>query len=257
MPITLKDEWEIELIAQAGKIVKKILDEIGAEVRPGRSTLYYDQLAMKVIKAGGGIPTFKGYKARGNIPFPAAICASINSQVVHGIPSEKVILKEGDLFKVDVGVTLKGYVADAARTFPVGAVSEEAKKLVACTRLCLDNALQKVEPGAKLSAISAAIEQTAKSHGYSVVRDYVGHGVGKRLHEEPQVPNYVDEMSQANNVTLLPGLVIAIEPMVNVGGSEVYQEDDGWTIVTADHKLSAHFEDTVAVTKSGRIILTR
>lgn len=257
MPITLKDTWEIDIMAQAGKIVKKILDEIAAEVRPGKSTSYYDQIAMKVTKAGGGIATFKGYRARGDIPFPGAICASVNSQVVHAIPSEKVILKEGDLFKVDVGVTYKGYVADAARTFPVGTISEEAKRLVACTQLCLENAIQKVSPGAKLAAVCGAVEATAKAQGFSVVRDYVGHGVGKALHEEPQVPNYVDPTSQAHNITLMPGLVIAIEPMVNVGGSEVYVEDDGWTIVTADGKLSAHFEDSVAVMKTGRLILTR
>ncbi len=235
----------------------EVLEEVGRLARPGVTTRVLDRAAADLVRACGGVPAFKGYRG-----FPANICVSINEEVVHGVPDDKK-LKEGDLVSLDMGVKMDGYYADAAVTMPVGEVSEDARGLLDVAREALELAIEKVRPGSELREVSRAIQQHAESHGYSVVRDYVGHGIGSFLHEEPQIPNFVDESPAARargfkySVPLREGMVLAIEPMLNYGGSRVKRLDDGWTVVTCDGLLSAHFEHTVAVTDKGSEILTR
>jgi len=234
-------------MARAGAIVRGCLELIGQEIRPGITTKELDRLAEEYIRSRGGIPTFKGYRG-----FPASICASPNDIVVHGIPG-RVRLREGDIVGIDVGVTLNGYIADAAMTFPVGEISEEAKRLLRVTEEALMLGIAQCRVGNRVGDISHAVQSHAEAHGYSVVRSMVGHGVGRHMHEDPQVPNFG---SPGQGPELREGMVLAIEPMVNMGGYEVEIGEDHWAVYTKDGSLSAHFEHTVAITSEGPRILT-
>jgi methionyl aminopeptidase len=240
---------EIAKIRESAQIVGRCLRMIASEVHPGVSTMHLDRLAERFIRDSGGEPAFKGYRG-----FPASICASINEEVVHGIPSEKRILREGDVISVDIGVRRNGWYGDAARTFAVGEIDSETAKLLAATERSLEEGMAKARNGGRLSDISFAIEQEVKKEGFSVVRALVGHGIGRELHEEPQVPNYG---RAGEGPRLQTGMTLAIEPMVNAGGADVVTLSDQWTVVTADSKRSAHFEHTVAIGPEGPEILSR
>jgi len=245
--IELKTEREIAIIRDNGRILAKALKLVGEKIEPGVKTEELNHLAESFIKGQGAYPAFKGYRG-----FPSSICVSINEEVVHGIPGERVI-REGEIVSVDIGVFKNGYYADAAWTFPVGKVSEEAERLLQVTRQALKNAIGFVQEGRYLSDISHAIQSFVEENGFSVVRDLVGHGIGKHMHEEPQIPNFG---APGQGVRLKRGMVLAIEPMVNAGSYEIDTRDDHWTIVTRDGSLSAHFEHTVAVTENGAWVLT-
>jgi methionyl aminopeptidase len=248
--VTLKSVREIERMRASGRIVAEVLEAMAGTVKPGVTTAELDELAEAIIRSHPGArPAFKGYGG-----FPASICASVNDEVVHGIPSRQRRLEPGDIIGIDVGVLLDGYHADAARTFAVGDVSQGARELLDVTRAALEAGIEAARPGGYLGDISSAIQRVAERSGFSVVRDLVGHGIGQHLHEDPQVPNFG---TPGRGLALETGLVIAIEPMVNCGSSTVRTLDDAWTIVTADGTLSAHFEHTVAVMDEGPEILTR
>lgn len=251
MPIVKSDD-EIAIMRQAGRIVGEGLKLLQAAVKPGISTGELDAIFEKHVRASGAVPTFKGYRG-----FPASLCVSINHEVVHGIPSFSRKLKEGDIVSLDAGATYKGWVGDSAVTVGVGKISPKAQKLIDVTRGSLEAAIDLVGPGAKLSVIARAIQEYAESRGYSVVKKYVGHGIGQDLHEAPQVPNFVQQPIREFEYILKPGICIAIEPMVNEGTDDVRTLTDDWTVVTKDGRLSAHFEHTIAVTKDGREVLTR
>jgi methionyl aminopeptidase len=250
--ILLKSKDEIERMRKANVIVAEILGEVRNRVRPGVTTAELDALAEELTLARGARPAFKGYGVAGRV-FPASICISINDEVVHGIPSERRALRDGDIVGLDFGVCYQGYYGDAAMTVPVGRVSAEATRLMEVTRAALSAGIEAVRPGAHVGDISGAIQDAAEGAGYSLVREFVGHGIGRSLHEDPQVPNY---RTGARGVRLQEGLVLAIEPMVNAGGPEVYVKEDGWTAATRDGRLSAHFEHSVAVTERGPYILS-
>lgn len=246
--ITIKSPQELDLMRQAGEIVGDTLNLLKASIEPGMTTRDLDRIAFKEITRRGATPTFKGYRG-----FPATICASINEEIVHGIPSKRVI-KEGDIVKVDVGATYKGLIGDAAVTLTVGTVAAPLLTLMDDTRQGLAAGIQAAVPGARIGDISAAIQAYGESRGYGIVREFVGHGVGRFLHEDPQVPNY----GPAGRGPLLrPGMCIAIEPMYNLGDWRTKIMDDQWTVVTADGKLSSHFEHSIAITDQGPEILTR
>jgi len=247
--ILIRTSEEIAKIRESAQIVGRCLRMIASEVHPGVSTMHLDRLAERFIRDSGGEPAFKGYRG-----FPASICASINEEVVHGIPSEKRILREGDVISVDIGVRRNGWYGDAARTFAVGEIDSETAKLLATTERALEEGMAKAKNGGRLSDISFAIEQEVKKGGFSVVRALVGHGIGRELHEEPQVPNYG---RSGEGPRLMTGMTLAIEPMVNAGGADVVTLSDQWTVVTADRKRSAHFEHTVAVGPEGPEVLSR
>lgn len=251
--IKYKSPREIELMSEAGKILGGALNLMAGLVKPDISSKALDEAAAKYIIEQGGTPAFKGYRG-----YPANICVSINEEVVHGIPGKRLI-KEGDIVSVDIGVCYKNYFADAAVTLPAGKISAQAQKLIDVTRESLNLALNKIAPGIRLSVISETVQNFVESHGFSVVRDLVGHGIGSEMHEPPQIPNYIDEREPAanNSVILKEGMVLAIEPMVNEGTFKVKTLDNGWTVVTDDRKLSAHFEHTVLVQENGRKILTQ
>ncbi len=250
--IVLKSRDEIERMRVANAIVAEILAEVRARVRPGVTTGELDALAEELTRKKGAIPAFKGYTVAGRV-FPASICISINDEVVHGIPSTRRVLREGDIVGLDFGVSYQGYYGDAAITVPVGTVSAEARRLMETTAAALRAGIEAIRPGGHIADISAAVQDVAEAAGYSVVREFVGHGIGRRLHEDPQVPNY---RTGLRGVRLEEGLVLAIEPMVNAGGAEVFVKDDGWTAATRDGRLSAHFEHSVAVTADGPYILS-
>lgn len=238
---------EIEKIQKAGSILSRVLKLLSESAKPGIKTLDLDSLAERSILAAGGQPAFKGYRG-----FPASLCVSVNDEVVHGIPGNR-ILKEGDIVSLDLGVVVDGYYADAAITVPVGRVSPLAQKLLFVCRESLMAGIRNAYPGKHLNDISSAIQNEAEKHGFSVVRDFVGHGIGRSLHEEPQVPNFsVPE----NGLILEEGMTLAIEPMVNTGTHMVKVRPDGWTVITQDGGLSAHFEHTVVITGNGPKILT-
>jgi methionyl aminopeptidase len=247
--VEIKSKSEIELMRQAGRIVSDILDELEKAVAPGVSTWDLDQLAETLIYKKGAKPAFKGY-----LGFPSCLCASINEEVVHGIPSKKRKLKEGDLMKLDFGVVYKGFYGDSARTVPVGKVDDSALKLLEATRESLAKGIEAAVAGNRIGDIGHAVQLHVEQRGYSVVRDFVGHGIGKKLHEQPQIPNYGNP---GTGRQLRPGMALAIEPMVNAGTFKVELLDDDWTAVTLDRKLSAHFEHTILVTETGPEILTR
>lgn len=239
---------EVERIRESAQIVGRCLLLLGREVRPGVTTKELDRMAEEFIRAEGGEPAFKGYRG-----YPASICASINEEVVHGIPNGKRVLKEGDVVSLDIGVKKAGFYGDAARTFAVGTISGEAQRLLEATERSLHAGIEQARPGGRVSDISAAIEREVKQCGFSVVRALVGHGVGRELHEEPQVPNYG---RPGEGPRLRPGMVLAIEPMVNMGLADVITLSDQWTVVSADKSLSAHFEHTVAISEDGPVVLS-
>ena len=246
--IYLKSPAEIAIMKRNGAIVRDCLATAGEMIKPGVKKRDIDRAIEKLILKSGATPAFKGFHG-----YPAATCISVNDEVVHGMPNGRV-LEDGDICGVDIGVFKDGYYGDAARTFPVGAISEEAKKLLEVTQQALERGIAKACVGNRLTDISHDVETHAVGNGFSVVRTLVGHGIGQRMHEEPQVPNFGPP---SQGPELEEGLVIAIEPMINAGKSDVFTKDDGWTVVTVDKSLSAHFEDTIAVTKSGPEILTR
>ncbi len=245
--IVLKSEREIEMMRHAGRIVAKILQRLREETKPGITTLDLDALAERLTRKAGAVPAFKGYRG-----YRHALCASVNEQVVHGVPTKRP-LREGDIVGLDFGVIVDGFYGDAAVTVPVGKVSEEARKLLEATAEALSRGIAKATPAYRLHDIGAAIQAYAESRGYSVVREYVGHGIGRELHEPPQIPNYGDPDT---GVRLRPGMVLAIEPMINAGSKEVETLEDGWTVVTKDRSFSAHFEHTVAIMGKGTEVLT-
>lgn len=245
--IVRKSQAEIETIAAAGTILAGCLSLLAASSVPGVTTRALDELADGYIRVHGAVPTFKGYRG-----FPKSICASPNDMVVHGIPGGYK-LRPGDILSIDVGVTYDGFIADAAVTLPIGRVSAEATRLLDVTRAALEAGVRYCRPQARLGDISHAVQEVAEGAGYNVVRSLVGHGVGRQMHEDPQIPNFGEA---GRGPRLEPGMVFAIEPMVNVGGHEVFVAPDGWSIHTADGSLSAHFEHTVAVTDDGPRVLT-
>lgn len=247
--IIIKSSEQIEKIREAGKIVSEALNLAGEIIKPGMTTLELNNAIEKVITSHKAIPSFKNYNG-----FPAASCISPNCVVVHGIPSKDVILKEGDIVSVDVGAFHNGYHADAARTYGVGNISDEAKQLIDVTKECFNRGAQAAVPGNRVGDIGFAIQSYAESFGYGVVRELIGHGVGKNLHEEPDVPNFGNS---GRGIRLTRGMVIAIEPMINQGVKEVdFSRKDGWTVTTRDGKLSSHYENTVAITDNGPVFLT-
>ena len=233
----------------ANALVADVLAQLGALVQAGVTTADLDRAAETAVRAAGGEPAFKGYRG-----FPATLCTSVNSEVVHGIPSAKTVLRDGDIVSVDIGVKLDGFYGDCAATYPVGPVSDQASLLMRVTQESLEKGIAEVRVGGRISDIGHAVQSHVEAHGFSVVREFVGHGVGAALHEEPQVPNYGPK---GRGPRLLEGMVIAIEPMVNAGRAAVRVLEDGWTAVTRDGSLSAHFEHTVAVTAAGPLVLTR
>jgi len=250
--IFLKSEAEIAIMRRANIVVAEILAELAARVKPGTSTAELEEVAAQMAAKRRARPAFKGYTVAGKA-FPAALCTSINEEVVHGIPSRERKLKNGDVISLDFGVELEGFYGDAAVTLPVGEVSEQARSLLDVTRQALAAAIDVVRVGARVGDISAAVQRLVEGRGFSVVRDFVGHGIGKSLHEDPQVPNFGEPN---RGVRLKPGMVLAIEPMVNAGGADVCLREDGWTAVTKDGSLSAHFEHSVAVTNNGPYVLS-
>ncbi|OPL07705.1 MAG: methionine aminopeptidase [delta proteobacterium ML8_F1] len=246
--IIVKSNREIEIMKEAGKIVAYTHEVVAQHVKPGISTLELDQIAEKVIRDHDAVPSFKGYGG-----FPGSICSSINDEVVHGIPTGDRILEPGDIISVDIGALYKGYHGDAARTHGVGKISDEAQRLIDVTRESFFKGLEFCREGYKLSDVSHAIGTFVESHGFSVVRNYVGHGIGQSLHEDPQIPNYGEPNKGPK---LKSGMVFAIEPMVNYGGYDVRTLSNGWTVVTLDNSLSAHYENTLAITPGGPELLT-
>jgi methionyl aminopeptidase len=257
MAIKIRSKQEIDKMRRAGAVVKRVLDEIEKNCKPGVNTAKLDEIACDISAEYGAETLFKGVRSPYTvIPFPGAICASLNEQVVHGIPSQGVILKEGDIFSVDFGVRLDGYCGDSARTIAVGEISGAKRRLMDVTLRMLDLAIENIAPGKKWSEIAGLMQQTAQEAGYSVVRDLVGHGIGTQMHEDPQVPNFVSRYLLKHDIELKEGMVLAVEPMVNMGRSSVKTLSDGWTVVTRDGAASAHFEHTIAVTSGGSDVLT-
>ena len=250
--ISLKSPREIEIMRRANVIVAEVLQELKRRVAPGVTTLDLDAVAEQMTLKKHAIPAFKGYNVGGRI-YPRCLCASINDEIVHGIPSNRA-LREGDIIGLDYGVIFEGFYGDSAVTVGVGKVSEEAQRLMDVTEQSLYKGIEQLRDGRRLGDLGAAVQRFAESAGFSVVRAFVGHGIGKRLHEEPPVPNYSEP---ERGLRLKEGMVLAIEPMVNAGGYEVEIKDDGWTAVTKDGSLAAHFEHSVAITKDGPFILSQ
>lgn len=248
MSVIIKTPSQIELMREAGRILAQVHDELEKIIEPGISTLEIDQAGEKLIRSFGCEPSFLNYNG-----YPASICVSVNEEVVHGIPSAKRILKEGDIVSLDAGVIYKGYHSDAARTHAVGKISQEAAKLIEVTKQSFFEGIKFAKPGNHLHDISNAIGRYAESFGYGVVRDLVGHGIGSHLHEDPEIPNFVQK---SRGIRLVPGMTLAVEPMINSGTYRVEWLDDDWTVVTRDGKLSAHYENTILITEDGCEILS-
>ena len=249
--VTIKRPAEIELMRAAGVILADVLDVLRAVLRPGVTTGELDQIAARMIRDAGAVSSFRGYGS--NPPFPGVICASVNDEVVHGIPSARRRLGDGDLVSIDIGCIVEGWHADCARTWAVGDVPREVTELIDATRRGMEAGIAAAVPGNRLGDVGHAIESVAHERGYGIVRPFVGHGIGRAMHEDPQVPNYG---RPGTGILIEPGMCFAIEPMFNLGGDEVYVADDGWTVRTADGALSAHFENTIAVTENGPRLLT-
>jgi len=257
MAITLRSRREIELMRRAGAVVADVLSKLQEIAEPGVTTGQLDSVASQIAADAGAQVLFKGVRSPyARIPFPGAICASVNEQVVHGIPSENTKLENGDILSIDFGARLNGYCGDAAVTIAIGKVSEHKRRLMDVTSHVLDIAVAKAAPAVKWSRIAAQMQQYAESAGFSVVRDFVGHGIGRKMHEEPRVPNFVSDDLLANDIVLTEGMVLAVEPMINTGSSAVRTLKNGWTVVTRDRKCSAHFEHTIVVVKDGCEVLT-
>lgn len=248
MAVTIKSPREIELMRKAGEILAATHEELRKAIKPGISTLDIDRLGEKIIRSHGCIPSFKNYNG-----YPASICVSVNDEVVHGIPNRRRILKEGDIVSLDAGVIYQGYHSDAARTWAVGEISPDAKKLIEVTRQSFFEGIKFAKAGNHLNDISAAIQSYVEGFGYGVVRDLVGHGIGTHLHEDPEVPNFA---RKRKGIVLRPGMTLAVEPMINMGGPDVVWLDDDWTVVTTDHSLSAHYENTILITEGEPEILS-
>ena len=248
MAIVIKTAKEVEKMRRAGGIVREVLHAVQSMVKPGATTLDLEKVAEAMIEKAGAKPAFKGYHG-----FPCVLCTSLNDQVVHGIPSAKTVLREGDILSVDCGAVIDGYYGDSAITIPVGKVALGTQRLLDITQGSLKRAIETVRPGATLGDVGAAVQEMVEAEGFSVVKEFVGHGIGTHMHEDPQIPNFGQ---RGRGVRLREGMVLAIEPMVNAGGDAVRVLKDGWTAVTEDGSLSAHFEHTVAVTKDGAAILT-
>lgn len=246
--IILKASWELDLLRRSNRIVAEALAELAKFVTPGVTTLALDRLAEEFLLGRGAEPAFKGYRG-----YPFTLCTSINEEVVHGLPSHHRTLQEGDIISLDLGAIVEGYYGDGAVTLPVGRVSAAAEELLRVTQECLDRGIRAARPGGRLTDISHAVQKHAEEHGFAVVRNFVGHGIGKALHEEPQVPNFGPP---GRGPLLKPGMVLAIEPMVNIGSPEVMILEDRWTAISKDRSLSAHFEHTVAIHAEGVEILT-
>jgi methionyl aminopeptidase len=251
--ISLKSPREIEVMRAANLIVAEVLEELREHVHPAVTTAELDRVAEELTRRRGAVPAFKGYEVNGRV-FPKSVCISINEEVVHGIPSEKRVLQEGDIVGIDFGVCYQGLYGDAALTVAVGQADADSQRLMQATREALWAGIEQVQIGHRLGDVSAAIQARVERDGFSVVREFVGHGIGKRLHEEPQVPNFGE---RDRGVRLREGMVLAIEPMVNAGGPDVIIKADGWTAVTRDHSRSAHFEHSVAVTDKGPYVLSQ
>lgn len=253
--ISIKNSNEIDLMKISGEIVALAHKKVEEAVKPGVTTLELDRIAEEIIRNSGAIPSFKGYGAPypGVKDYPASICASINGEVVHGIPGLRE-LKDGDIISIDIGAYKNGFHGDAARTYPVGKISDEAKRLIDVTKQSFYEGIKVAREGYRIIDISAAIEDYVKENGYSVVKEFVGHGIGTEMHEEPQIPNY---RCRGQRYRISKGMTLAIEPMVNEGTFNVKVLDNGWTVVTADGKLSAHYENTIAVTSDEPLILTK
>ena len=247
--IIIKNSEQLKLMRIAGRITAEALMVAKEAIRPGLTTKELDTIIRRYIEKCDATPTFLGYNG-----FPGSACISLNDEVIHGIPSDKVIIREGDIVKVDVGARYRGYNGDSARTFPVGKVSEEALRLISVTEQSFYEAMKVAKAGNRIGDIGHAVESFVISNGFSVVREYTGHGVGADLHEEPEIPNYG---RAGRGVRLYPGMTLAIEPMVNAGGEEIKVRRDGWTVVTRDGKLSAHYENSIVITKSDPVILTK
>lgn len=248
MSVTIKSNREIELMREAGRILALVHEELEKVIKPGITTKEIDRLGEELIRSYGCIPSFLNYNG-----YPASICVSVNDEVVHGIPSKKRILREGDIVSLDAGVIYKGYHSDAARTHAVGEISKEAQKLIDVTRESFFEGIKYAKAGNHLFDISKAIQNYVESNGYSVVRDLVGHGIGSALHEDPQIPNF---KQRGRGPKLVPGMTLAIEPMVNMGAFDVWWLEDDWTVVTQDESLSAHYENTILITEGEPEILS-
>ena len=245
--INLKTDHEIEMMARAGRVLESVVDELRAACRVGVRTIELDRLAERRIRAAGARPGFLGYHG-----FPNSLCVSINDEAVHGIPGKRRI-EEGDIVSLDLGLVLDGFWADMGCTVAIGKVEPEARRLMRVTEECLDMAIQQAQPGGRLGDISAAVQRHAEGAGFSVIRQFVGHGIGRQMHEDPQLPNFG---VPGSGPELKPGMTLAIEPMVNQGGADVFIKPDGWTVCTSDGSLSAYFEHTVAITRNGPRVLT-
>ena len=249
MSVTIKSEREIGLMREAGRILAATHEELEKALKPGISTWEIDRLGEEIIRSYGCVPSFKNYRG-----YPASICISVNDEVVHGIPSKKRILDEGDIVSLDAGVIYRGYHSDAARTHGVGQISPEAGQLIEVTKQCFFEGIKYAKTGNHLNDISTAIQTYAERFGYGVVRDLVGHGIGTHLHEDPEVPNFA---RKRKGIRLQPGMTLAVEPMINAGRYEVRWLDDDWTVITKDGSLSAHYENTILITEEGPEILSR
>ena len=249
MAIMIKTRGEIEKMRRSGQVLKQVHDAVRAAVVPGATTMDLEAVAVRKIEELGAVSAFKGYQG-----YPAVLCTSVNSEVIHGIPSAKRVLHEGDIVSIDCGVVIEGFYSDCAVTLPVGKLGQKVSKLLDVTQASLEQAIQQVRVGATLGDIGAAVQEMVEADGFSVVREFVGHGIGTKMHEDPQVPNYG---RRGQGTKLKAGMVLAIEPMVNAGAAAVKVLADGWTAVTVDGSLSAHFEHTVAVTEDGPLVLTR
>lgn len=249
MAIMIKTPQEIEKMRISGKALREVHNAIAPHVVPGASTMDLEQIAIKKIAELGAVAAFKGYHG-----YPAALCTSVNDEVVHGIPNPRRILNEGDILSIDCGVIIDGYYSDAAVTYPIGQVASKTARLLEITKASLEKAILQCQVGGRLSDISSAVQKLCEAEGFGVVRDFVGHGIGRAMHEDPQVPNFGDP---GKGPRLKAGMVLAIEPMINAGGPEVRVLKDGWTAITIDGSYSAHFEHTVAITKDGPQVLTR
>jgi len=260
-----KSKREIKLLTQGGKLIGEILEELGRMAKPGVATLKIDERAVELIEKVGGLPAFKGYSGGSGSPFPGAICACINEEIVHGIPSKEKVLKSGDIFSIDIGMQWpankgegkngNGFFTDTATTVLVGEVDEKTKQLVSVTNKALELAIEACQPGGTIADIGRAVEDYVKPQGYGIVRDLVGHGVGHDVHEEPHVPNYYSE--EMEQWELKEGVVLALEPMITLGNHEVTTADDGWSISTKDGSLSAHAEHTIIIGAKGPLVVTR
>ena len=245
------------MLRKAGSLVAKVLSKLKEKAKPGVSTGELDSIALDMTRQAGATALFKGFPCPYmDKPFPGAICASVNEELVHGIPSKKRILKEGDILSIDFGIKLNGYCGDSAVTFGIGQIAPDRQKLLDVTQQLLDIAIQQMAPGVKWSVIAGEMEKTVKEAGFSIVKDYVGHGIGTEMHEDPKVPNFVSRDLLRDDIVLKEGIVLAVEPMVNMGKAGVRTLSDGWTVVTKDKKCSAHIEHTIAVVNGGSEVLT-